>query len=126
MADTSARLALVDHLRNRFPDQLIDELPGVEGPIESRVPEFRIFRVNPRSAGDWWLYVSSGCWAATQRGGHGVEFFLAAPRDDWQNLESITMNAYYHCGPSHQRLDVGHTVPIGRPWLDDRTVTTTW
>ncbi|MFD7450639.1 suppressor of fused domain protein [Kitasatospora sp. NPDC059827] len=35
------------------------------------------------------------------------------------NLESITVNAYYHCGPVHQRLDVGHTVPIGRPWLDE-------
>jgi hypothetical protein len=119
MADPSAHLALLDHLRNRFPDQLIDDLPGVKGPIDSRVPDFRVFRVHPSSAGDWWLYVSSGCWAATQQDGHGLEFFLAAPRDDWQNLESITMNAYYHCGPAQQRLDVGHTVPIGRPWLDD-------
>ncbi|MEV8504610.1 suppressor of fused domain protein [Actinoplanes sp. NPDC051475] len=118
MADPSARLALLDHLRNRFPDRLIDELPGVEGPIESRVPGFRVFRVHPGSTGGWWLYVTSGCWAATQLNGHGLEFLLAAPRDDWQNLESITMNAYYHCGPARQRLDVGHTVPIGRPWLD--------
>lgn len=91
----------------------------MDGPIEDRVPGFRVFRIHPAYPGDWWLYVTSGCWEATQHDGHGAEFFLAAPRDEWINLESVTVNAYYHCGPVHQRLDVGHTVPIGRPWLDD-------
>jgi len=27
------------------------------------------------------------------------------------------MNASYHCGPAEQRLDLGHSVPIGEPWL---------
>ncbi|MBB5776759.1 hypothetical protein HD596_003515 [Nonomuraea jabiensis] len=31
----------------------------------------------------------------------------------------MTMNAYYHAGPPHQRLDHGHVVPIGRPWFAD-------
>jgi len=117
--DLAARAALLEHLRSLFPSQLIDEVPGVEGPIESRVPGFRVLRIHPAGSGGWWLYVTSGCWAATQEHGHGLEFVLVAPRDDWQNLESVTMNAYYHCGPVRQRLDVGHTVPIGRPWLDD-------
>ncbi len=26
------------------------------------------------------------------------------------------MLAYYHAGPSDQRLDLGHTVPIGEAW----------
>jgi hypothetical protein len=119
MTVTTARAALRAHLQHHFPGQIIDELPGVEGPIEDRVPGFRVFRIHPAHPGDWWVYVTSGCWAATQEYGHGAEFFLAAPRDDWQNLESVTVNAYYHCGPAHQRLDVGHTVPIGSPWLDD-------
>ncbi|WP_432171771.1 suppressor of fused domain protein [Streptomyces sp. 1222.5] len=118
-AALAARAALREHLRRHFPGQVIDELPGVEGPIEERVPDFRVFRVHPNRPGGWWVYVTSGCWAATQQDGHGTEFFLAAPRDEWVNLESVSMNAYYHCGPSHQSLDVGHTVPIGRPWLDD-------
>ncbi|MFE5628897.1 suppressor of fused domain protein [Streptomyces sp. NPDC056543] len=119
MPDTTARAALLEHLRRTLPGRVIDEVPGVKGPIEERVPGFRVFRVHPAHPGDWWLYVTSGCWEATQHDGHGTEFFLAAPRDDWTNLESVTVNAYYHCGPEHQRLDVGHTVPIGRPWLDD-------
>jgi hypothetical protein len=32
-------------------------------------------------------------------------------------VELLTMVAYYHAGPGSQRLDVGHTVPIGAPWL---------
>jgi hypothetical protein len=32
---------------------------------------------------------------------------------------STPANAYYHCGPADQRLDIGHTVPIGEPWLDE-------
>jgi Suppressor of fused protein (SUFU) len=27
------------------------------------------------------------------------------------------MLAYYHAGPEQQRLDIGHTVPIGEPWV---------
>ena len=115
----AARAALLNHLRAQFPGQVIDELPGVEGPIDDRVEDFRIFRVHPQRSGGWWLYVSCGCWAATQEHGHGLEFVLAAPADDWVNVESVTMNAYYHCGPPKNRLDVGHTVPIGRPWLGE-------
>ena len=93
MPDPAARAALLNHLRNHFPGQVIDEVSGVEGPIESRVPGFRVFRIHPTGPGNWWVYVTSGCWAATQEHGHGLEFVLAAPRDDWQNLESVTMNA---------------------------------
>jgi hypothetical protein len=32
------------------------------------------------------------------------------------------MTSYYHAGPEHQRLDVGHTVPIGEPWLAGGTL----
>jgi hypothetical protein len=32
-------------------------------------------------------------------------------------VELLAMNAYYHAGPPDQRLDLGHTVPIGEPWL---------
>ncbi|GAA2878343.1 hypothetical protein HD593_011091 [Nonomuraea rubra] len=31
----------------------------------------------------------------------------------------MTMVAYHHAGPPHQRLDHSHVVPIGRPWVAD-------
>jgi len=113
----AARAALLEHLRGRFPGQVVEEMPGADGPIEDLVEGFRVFRIHPQQPGGWWLYVTSGCWAASQEDGHGLEFVLAAPADDWVNLESVTVAAYYHCGSVRQRLDAGHVVPIGRPWL---------
>lgn len=49
--------------------------------------------------------------------GHGLEFLITAPESDVRMVELLTMVAYYHAGPESQRLDVGHTVPIGEPWL---------
>ena len=65
-----------------------------------------------------WTYVTVGVWEATQQNGHGLEFVLAAQHEDPVHDEHLAMSAYYHAGPPEQRLDVGHTVPIGEPWLD--------
>jgi hypothetical protein len=92
-------------------------LPG--GPVLKRVPNFTTLAVGPGErlpAG--WTFISLGCWDATEHHGHGLEFFLIAPDYDERHIESLGMNAYYHAGPEYQRLDVGHTVPIGRPWID--------
>lgn len=114
-----AHQALRDHLEGFFRGHVIDCLPGVPGPVEERIPGFRIFRIGPGPRFGGWTYVSSGCWNATSAEGHGLEFVLTASVDDWQHLESVTMNAYYHAGPPHQRLDHGHVAPIGRPWFAD-------
>lgn len=34
-------------------------------------------------------------------------------------MDLLAITAYYHAGPPEQRLDIGHTIPIGAPWLDD-------
>jgi len=49
--------------------------------------------------------------------GHGLEFVMTSSEADQRLVELIAMTAYYHGGPPAQRLDVGHTVPIGEPWL---------
>lgn len=115
----AAHHALRGHLEDFFQGHVVDCLPGVPGPIEERVPSFRIFRIGPGPRFRGWVYVSSGCASIASDHGHGVEFVLTAQADDWQHLESMTMNAYYHAGPPHQRLDHGHVVPIGRPWFAD-------
>ncbi|MCW2917865.1 MAG: hypothetical protein JWN52_5933 [Actinomycetia bacterium] len=114
-------VTLREHLEGFFHGHSIDCVPGVAGPIEDRVPGFRIFRIAPGPRFNCWAYVTSGCWSATQCDGHGLEFALTTPSDthDEVHRESLTMNAYYHAGPENQRLDHGHTVAIGRPWLPD-------
>lgn len=110
--------AVLEHVRSTFDGHSVDVVTWPIGPMESRVPGFAIARVapGPRLPG-LWGYVSLGCWGATHDHGHGLEFILLGPSDDARLIELATINAYYHCGPVEQRLDVGHSVPIGEPWL---------
>ena len=111
--------ALHDHVRGFFEGHGVDVLHHDAGPLRRRVPNLHILRVRPGVRINLWTYVTAGVWEATQENGHGLEFLLAAPFDDAAHVEHLAMCAFYHAGPPEQRLDVGHTVPIGEPWLDE-------
>jgi hypothetical protein len=34
-------------------------------------------------------------------------------------VDLLAITAYYHADRPEQQLDIGHTIPIGAPWLDD-------
>ena len=51
---------LREHLEGFFHGHSIDCVPGVAGPIEDRVPGFRIFRIAPGPRFNCWTYVTSG------------------------------------------------------------------
>lgn len=87
------------------------------GPIEQRIPAFHVFAVGPGPRFSGWSYLTSGCWKATARRQHGLEFVLSANTSDLRHVEVLTMLAFYHAGPKRQRLDLGHIVPIGEPWV---------
>lgn len=53
-------------------------------------------------------------WAATETDGGGLEFILSTAAAAPRAVELLAMNVYYHRGG---RLGLGHTVPIGEPWL---------
>jgi hypothetical protein len=114
---TDAQRAIVRHLRERFPDRDVEAVRVDEGPVEERVPGFSVVRVAPGDNG-LWLYVSSGAWDAVHTEEHGLEFcLLAADADDHHPL-LLAMAAYYHANDDESfRLDHGHTVPLGGPWL---------
>ncbi|HEX4036362.1 MAG TPA: suppressor of fused domain protein [Solirubrobacteraceae bacterium] len=117
MAATAARKALRAHLTGFFGEHTIAEREWTLGPIRTRVPDFVVYEIGPgpRLRGCW-TYVTSGCWAATARDGHGLEFVLSATNASVRHIECLAMTAYYHAGPEEQRLDWGLTVPIGEPW----------
>lgn len=98
-------------------------LPPTPGPIHSRVPNFHVFRLAPTPKEGDWLYVTAGLWEATQHDGHGLEFVLAAPTASDTHVETLTMVAYYHATGGAHKLDHGHTVPIGRPWIEGSACT---
>ena len=58
----------------------------------------------------------SGCWRATARDGQSLEFMPSAERQGERHVLIMGMIAYYHVGPSSDRLDLAHTVRIGEPW----------
>jgi hypothetical protein len=108
---------VVGHLAGFFEGHEMAVLEWARGPIEERIQGFRVVRLGPGPRTEMWSYVSVGCWRATQQDGHGLEFVIIGEHADERLVELSAMNAYFHAGPPEQRLDVGHTVPIGEPWL---------
>lgn len=109
--------ALRRHVERFFDGQQVDVLGAAPGPVKRRVPAFDVLRVAPGARINAWTYISVGSWEAVHEDGHGLEFTLITSADTPRAVEVLAMNAYYHAGPPSQRLDVGHTVPIGEPWL---------
>lgn len=100
--------ATAEHLRRVFPDSDVYVLPPAAGPIHDLVPALRILSLAPPEGGR--LYSTAGL--------PGVEFLLHAPAaDDPVHVETLTMAAYYHATGGDHTLGLGHTVPIGRPWV---------
>ncbi|MBW3537503.1 MAG: suppressor of fused domain protein [Actinobacteria bacterium] len=110
--------AIEKHIRRFFKGHVVTERRWDTGPIYRRVPDFKVWVVAPGPRLNAWKFVSSGCGSATQDHGHGIEFVLSAADGGERNIELMAINAFYHAGPPSQRLDVGHTVPIGEGWTD--------
>jgi hypothetical protein len=100
------------HLRSFFAKHRDEEHRWVLGPAIDVLPRLRVveFSPGPRSAS--WVYASVGAWEA--RSEARLEFLITAPDQDLRHVELLTMAAWYH----RQRcLGLGHTFPIGEPWL---------
>jgi hypothetical protein len=105
------------HVRSFFAGHQVARREFERGPVRERVPTFAVLCVGPGPRVPLWTYITVGCWRAVTDGEHGLEFVVSGETDDERFLELAAMTAYYHAGPSSQRLDIGHTVPIGEPWL---------
>jgi len=113
-----------DHLSSFFRERPIeelalDDLPFPTAPLEERLPQLKLVRVAPGDDVGDWVYVTIGAWRTTvdERDQHGLlEFILGAAEDHPSHLETLGMVANYHADPA-ERLGVGHTLPIGRPWV---------
>lgn len=113
-----AHTALRLHLRRFFKGHSIEVRDWPSGPIYQRVPAFTVYEVGPGPRFGGWTYVTSGCWDVTaDEHGHGLEFVLSASERSRRHVEIVTITAFYHAGPADQRLDLGHTVEIGEPWV---------
>lgn len=106
--------ALAEHVRRNFPGAAIEAFTWEAGPIREQNPHFRVLRIAPVVKSGVWVYVSVGAWAATEDQGYGLEFIIAMSAPDPRAIELLAMTVYYHRGGT---LGLGHTLPIGEPWL---------
>lgn len=106
--------ALEEHVRRYFAGHEIEPFIWDLGPIQSVNAHFRVLRIAPVAPHGVWVYVSVGGWAATENSDHGLEFILATQQPTPRAVELLAMTVYYNQGG---KLGLGHTVPIGEPWL---------
>jgi hypothetical protein len=119
----TAAEATVAHVKAFFDGHSIRTREWPSGPVKTRVPGFEVYEAGPGPRFGGWSYVTTGCWDATARNEHGGEFVLSASEPSLRHVELLTMVAYYHAGPEHQRLDLGHTLDIGVPWTKESLCT---
>jgi len=100
------------HLSAYFAGHPRSLIPWGIGPIREVAPDFRVLALGPGPRCPGPVYASVG--ACNVRPGVHLEFLISSPVADPILVETLAMVTYYH----HTRgLDVGHTFPIGRPWL---------
>ena len=110
------RITAVDrHIRQFFEGHSITEQQWTLGPHASEMTDFQVLRVAPGKRTHCWTYLSKGASVIEHEDGGLVEFLITAPAAHDRHVELLTMVAWYH---KSTRLGLGHTVPIGGPWLE--------
>ena len=116
MNDRKIHRTLRKHIRTFFDGHLVSEHKWNKGPIQRVLPRFRVMKIAPGPKTDLWVYASLGAWEAKHEDGGLLEFMIFAPKESQRHIELLAMAAHYHL--TH-RLGLGHTFPIGEPWLGD-------
>ena len=106
--------ALEEHIRRFFSGHATEVFTWTAGPIRSANEHFRVLRVEPKHPDGAWTYVTTGGWANTAESSGGTEFILSTPVAVPRAVELLAMAVYYD---RDGRLGLGHTLPIGEPWL---------
>jgi hypothetical protein len=103
------------HIQAFFAGHCYEEEVWTLGPALEVLPRLRIACLSPGPRTALWTYVSLGAWEAVASHSGGLEFLLIAPARDLRHVELLSMAAWYH---GEHTLGLGHTLPIGEPWLE--------
>jgi hypothetical protein len=99
------RSALLSHYAGVWGPGFVDTRM-VAGPVEDLGDEFGVFVFRPSKARSLWTYATHGM--------SSIELHLFSPVETVAHVELLTAISHYHLTT---RLDLGHTVNFGRPWL---------
>jgi hypothetical protein len=114
MESSEVHAKVREHIRSFFRGHRYEETAWTLGPGPEVLPRLRIACLSPGPKINLWAYVSVGAWEAQGEGPGGLEFLILAPAEDLRHVELVSMVAYYHLT---EGLGLGHTLPIGEPWL---------
>jgi hypothetical protein len=112
MAEVAPNAILRHHLRRFFAGHACEEHVWSLGPAQDELPRLRAAEFAPGPKTGLWVYATVGAWEA--RPDPRLEFLIVAPARDQRHVELLFMAAWYH---RHYGLGVGHTLPIGEPWM---------
>ncbi len=101
------------HVRRFFKDHTCTARTWELGPIAEVTPDFKVLEIAPGPKIDLWSYVSIGAWQINHPEYPRQEFILATREKHDCQIEYLAMIAHYHL---KEKLNEGHTVPLGRPW----------
>jgi hypothetical protein len=104
------------HLRRFFAGHACEEHRWTLGPAAQELPRLRVAEFAPGPRTGLWVYATIG--ASEARDDPRLEFLIAAPEPNQRHVELVTLAAWYH---GRRGLGLGHTVPIGEPWLPGST-----
>jgi hypothetical protein len=69
-----------------------------------------------------WTFATIGAWEATADEEHCLEFIAVDRSAGSRTMWNLMLTAYYHAGRPENRLGVGHTAPLGEPWIEGSTL----
>lgn len=85
------------------------------GPMDQVAPNFCVLVFAPRSSWTLWTYATVGMSDAGNES--PLELHLFSPVRSEMHVETLTAVAHFH--RTRARLDLNHSVNLGRSWLDD-------
>ena len=106
---------IIDHYKKFFEGHEYRVLTWDLGPISQVVSEFKVVRFSPGPRIGLWVYCSVGASTIVHDGSGLHEFVVVSPVESDRIVEMLAMITYYH---SNHNLGLGHTLPIGEPWLE--------
>lgn len=110
--------ALESHVQAYFSGHPVEHRYWTEGPIGTIIPDFRVLELGPGPRSHLMTYVSIGSWETDHSEAPRLEFLTHVEHPQESVVEQMAMLAYYHA--THE-LGIGHTLPVGRPWLPNAT-----
>jgi hypothetical protein len=87
-----------------------------QGPIQKVLPGFHVVEIGPGPKLELSTYVSVGSGFPGSPAARHLEFMTTTEDPSARHVELLAMAAHYHS--TGERLDIGHTFPIGQAWID--------